>query len=131
MLLNSGRFTMKRAVLILFSLATLAFLGGCTSTGGPSRGMHPTDEHQLCCLDFTEVLASRVYPVLRDMPDASGVERHSISRNELCYRFFYHGRPEQLESWLKQNLRTERPQQFDIRWLDDRTVDLIFNGGFE
>lgn len=120
--------------LCVLTLAT-PLLGACAAPqprdGTPADSL-PADEYSVCCVNFPETLAGRVYPVLSADPEVSGLHRVRADDGLLCYRLRFAGPVEELEARLGRQLRTGTTRPFKVRRLGDgRELELTFDGGFD
>ena len=94
----------------------------------------PSNEINLCFYDFTEVLRQRIYPVLNRAPGVTWLRRAdelcSKGSDCLCYEIWYHGSREDLETWLRRYLKTNKSVDFYITSNGPGRLEVHFNGGF-
>ena len=86
-----------------------------------------------CFYDFTEVYKKRIYSVLKSAPGAHYVTKvdEYCKGDCLCYELEYEGSMESLETWLKDNLRTNKVLEFKLKRKGDRRLEAYFQGGFD
>jgi hypothetical protein len=89
----------------------------------------------ICFLDFTDVFQKRIFPVLRDAPSVTRVERLYDRCQDgarcICYALDYTGPREDLEAWLKNNLKTSQVLAFKLISRGENRIDVVFDAGFE
>ena len=129
---------MKRIFSIWIALAVPAALAGCAVSpdvpraAGEDTAVVGTGLATVCCHEFPEVLSRRVHPVLDRIEDITRLQRLVRTDGSLCYRFHYDGPLDPLEVRLERELRVSSSLPFRIeRNRDGRTIDLVFDGGFD
>ena len=88
----------------------------------------------VCFYEFTEVFEKRIYPVLTDAPNVTGVQRlYDLCDGPrcVCYAVQYTGPREDLEAYLRQNLRTNKALAFRMIPRGANRLDVMFDGGFD
>lgn len=82
--------------------------------------------------DYTEVFIPRIYRVLAAAPGVTDLNRLWSGPSSLSYSLAYSGRLENLEDWLRRELRTSLVVPFRISTSDVlRRIDIYFDAGFD
>ncbi len=86
-----------------------------------------------CFYDFTDVYKKRIFSVLKSAPGAHYVTRVDdyCKGDCLCYELEYDGSIESLETWLTDNLRTNKVLEFKLVRKGNRRLEAYFQGGFD
>jgi hypothetical protein len=88
----------------------------------------------VCFYEFTRVFEKRIYPVLTDAPNVTGVQRlYDLCEGPrcLCYALRYTGPREDLEAYIRKNLRTNKILAFRMIPRGGNRLDILFDGGFD